>query len=252
MDLPLEVSASEPSLTPMSDTLFAKLCALAPQAVLVSGVLAVPFAPGAAQAFTVVPQPDAAYVAGTTLLDLSSIADDDMLSGITQGTQTIAFSQTMTKTTVPAGWASWGSPPDTETSTPEVLYQEISSVLDVTLSQAATIFGLEMEPDIFGSYPMKADFYNGATLVGSISQVVDGQAGAKLFAASDGAGFTRVVLEETTGNSRGFALAQLRFGPEPANAPVPGPLPLLGAAAAFRCSRRLRRRVSLGSSAGSL
>jgi hypothetical protein len=235
----------------MSDTLFAKLRTLAPQAVLLSGVLAAPFAPGAAQAFTVIPQPDAGYLAGTTLVDLSSVADDDMLSGISQGTQTITFSQTMTKTTVPAGWASWGSPPDTETSMPEVLYQEISSILDVTLSQAATIFGVELEPDVFGPYPMKADFYNGATLVGSISQTVNGQAGAKLFAANDAAGFTRVVLEETSGNSRGFALAQLRFGPEPPSG-VPGPLPLLGAAAAFRCSRRLRRRVSLGSPAGNL
>lgn len=236
----------------MSDTLFAKLRTLAPQAVLVSGVLAVPFAPGVAQAFTVIPQPDAAYVAGTTLVDLSSVADDDMLTGITQGSQTITFSQTMTKTTVPAGWASWGSPPNTETSTPEVLYQEISSILDVTLSQAATIFGMELEPDLFGPYPMKADFYNGATLVGSITEFVNGQSDAKLFAASDGAGFTRVVLEETSGTSRGFAMAQLRFGPEPPTTGVPGPLPLLGAAAAFRCSRRLRRRVSLGSSAGRL
>lgn len=229
----------------MSVTLFAKVRAVAPQAVLVAGVLSVPFAPGAAQAFTIVSQPNATYVAGTTLVDLSSLADGDPLSGITQGTQTITFSQTMTKETVPAGWATWGTPPDTETSTPEVLYQEVSRILELTLSQAATIFGVEMEPDIFGSYPMKAEFYNGATLVGSISQTVNGNGGAKLFAAEDGAGFTRVVLEETTGNSRGFAIAQLRFGPEPPSA-VPGPLPLLGAAAAFRCSRRLRRRVNLG------
>jgi hypothetical protein len=235
----------------MSVTLFAKVSAVAPQAILIAGVLSVPFAPGAAQAFTVISQPDAAYVAGTTLVDLSALADDDTLSGITQGSQTITFSQTMTKTTVPAGWATWGAPPATETSTPEVLYQEVSRVLDLTLSQAATIFGLELEPDIFGSYPIKADFYNGATLVGSISQTVAGQAGARLFAADDAAGFTRVVLEETSSTSRGFAMAQLRFGPEPASA-VPGPLPLLGAAAAFRCSRRLRRRVNLGPASCSL
>jgi hypothetical protein len=235
----------------MSVTFFAKVRAIAPRAALVAGVLSVPFIPGSAQAFTVIPQPNASYVADTTLIDLSAVADDNTLASITQGSQTISFSQTMTKTTVPAGWASWGSPPATETSTPEVLYQQVSRVLDVTLSQAATIFGLEMQPDLFGSTTMKADFYNGSSLVGSITQLVAGQSGAKLFAADDAAGFTRVVLEEVSGNTYGFAVAQLRFGAEPANA-VPGPLPLLGAAAAFRCSRRLRRRVNLGPAASSL
>jgi hypothetical protein len=63
---------------------------------------------------------------------------------------------------------------------------------------------------------MTAHFYNGATLVGSITRSVDGDGGAVLFAAStDGStAFTSVVFSAEAG-SNGFALANLRYSLAP-------------------------------------
>lgn len=227
----------------------AKNRALAPVALLGAGILATCLVPSAAQAaFTVIPQPDAAYVAGTSVIDLSSIPDFTPVTSVSLGTQTISFDQELTKRTVPSSWGSWSSPPESESSTPEVLYNQ-TALLDIQISEPANTFGFELEPNLFGVFPIKADFYNGASLVGTILQSLEGNAGARLFAATTDSSFTRVLLENTDGLSDGFAIAQIRFGNN--SSPVPGPLPLLGAAAAFRTSRCLRKRVKLGARAAS-
>jgi hypothetical protein len=212
----------------------------APVAFLGVGILVTSFSSPAAQAaFTVIPQPDPAYVAATSVIDLSSLADYDEVTSVSLGAQTLSFDQTLEKRSVPDTWSTWGAPPATQSDSPQVLYNA-GLRLEIQLAQRASIFGLELEPEQYGSFPFKADFYNASSLLGSILQSVDGDAGAKLFAARLASGFTRVVLETTSGDSNGFAVAQLRFGTS-----VPGPLPVLGAAAAFSSSRRLRKRLGL-------
>lgn len=235
-------------LRPMNALSFSNIRSASPVVLLGAAILAASFSAPARAAFTVIPQPDPAYVAATNVIDLASLAEYDEVTSVRLGTQTLSFDQVLEKRTVPGSWITWGAPPATESATPDVLYNAASR-LEVELAQRASTLGLELEPEQFGSFPFQADFYSGSTLVGSILQSVEGNDGARLFAARLAAGFTRVVLENTGGDSNGFAVAQLRFGTS-----VPGPLPMLGAAAAFCRSRGLRKRlgvVARGSAADS-
>ena len=190
-----------------------------------------------AQAFTVIAQPTASYISSTTLIDISSVPDFTVLSSITDGIQTVGFSSSVVKATVGSTWTTWGSPPATKSSTPSVLYSNSSSQL-LTLSQPSAIFGFELEPDDFNTYSYTVDFYSGASLVGSITQPVNGNAGAILFAASDSP-FTSVAIS----GGAAFAVAQFRYAAQQPQQQVPGPLPILGVAAAFVYSRKLRKRI---------
>ena len=166
-----------------------------------------------------IPQPDASYQARTTKIN---IVDPDFtdLTSITDGTLTITFSAIREVHTVPGGgWSTWSSPPNSESSTPRVLtadnYDPSATTLTLSFSQPLLTFGVEAEPDPFSVHTITADFYNGATLVGSISLGVDGNAGARLFAAdaTGGTQFTSVVFT----SDADFALAQFRYSlvPEP-------------------------------------
>ncbi len=196
---------------------------------------------GPAQAFTVISQPTASYISGTTLIDISSIADATYpLSSITDGIQTVGFSSPVEKFTVGADWTTWGSPPATESGSPPVLYSDVASQL-LTLSLPSVIFGFELEPvNTKGAFSYTADFYSATGLVGSITQSVNGDASAVLFAASDSP-FTSVTI--SGGDTSGFAMAQFRYAIQQSPQQVPGPLPILGIAAAFVYSRKLRKRI---------
>lgn len=78
-------------------------------------------------------------------------------------------------------------------------------------------------------------------------QVYEALGGANGFLGVIGmAPFTRVTFGNPSETVDGFAIDQAYF------APVPGPLPVLGASAAFGWSRRLRRRIALLGRRGSL
>jgi hypothetical protein len=195
-------------------------------------VIATGLAASHAGAFTPIAQPDAAYIANTNLLAITD-PDFTVMNSLSDGAFTTNFSIPMQARTVPASWATWGSPPFTETSTPRLLYSSGPSSVTFTFSAPVSIFGFEAQPNAFAVHTMTANFYNGATLVGSIVQGVDGTAGARLFAASTSSMFTSVEFF-----SQGdFGVANLRYNV------VPGPfaaLPmLLGmAGAAIRMRRR--------------
>ena len=202
---------------------------------------------GSAKAFTQVTQPDAAYLSSTTLIDISSIPDFTLLSSVTDGTQTVGFGTTVSKRTVPINWGTWGSPPATETSTPPLLYSDGQTSLTLSLSNPSNIFGFELEPDPFGVQNFTVEFYDSAaTRLGTLGLSPNGNAGALLSAASDGNLFSQVVIKSDSGVD--FAIAQLRYG-KGTPPPVPGPLPLFGAAAAFGFSRKLRKRIKARSQA---
>lgn len=164
-----------------------------------------------AATFTAIPQPDAAYQASTTKIDISLLTCSSSYGSITDGTQTVAFATQMVKYTVPGcGWASWSSPPWSESATPDVLYSAGQITQTLTMSKPTVTFGFELEPNPFAVIPFTADFIlmSGPTVVGTIPIAVNGASGARLFAATvTGTLIDKVVITGTTD----FAIAQVRY-----------------------------------------
>ncbi len=166
-------------------------------------------------AFSTTAQPDAAYVAATTLLPIAG-ANWATVNAVTDGTVTAAFSPTVAKRLLGSGWGTWGAPPDTESNAPglPLAYTLGATTLTVTLDHGVSAFGLEAEPNPFGLYDFQADFYHGTTLLGSIARSISGSAGARLLAGSVSGGdplIDRVVVQCATD----FAIAQVRYAPGP-------------------------------------
>ncbi len=91
----------------------------------------------------------------------------------------------------------------------------------MSLSVLSTTFGFELQ----GNNPIPSQFLvtfldNALNPVGSINLLVNGNAGALLFAASTTTSpFSRVTIDNTSLNAQGFAVANLRYTavPEPAS-----------------------------------
>jgi len=152
--------------------------------------------PAANAAFMQIPLPDSSYTSSTTLIPITG-ADGETTLTLSDPNLTVTFSTLMQKFTVPASWTNWSSPPDAETSTPRVLspvdFLTTTSV-SLSFSQPLSTFGLEAEPDAFeGAFPIRLDFFNGVTLLGTVSNTLDGTTSA-LFAASSMTAITSVTL----------------------------------------------------------
>lgn len=179
-------------------------------------------APALAQ-FSPIATPDATYTSGTTVIPISA-ANGTTLGSLTDGTMTMTLSTNMSAQTVPGGgWSTWNSPPNAESATPRVLARYSSlATQTISFSQPTTAFGVEIEPDSFGSFSISVDFMNGATTLGTVTRTVNGSAGALLFAASSTTPITSVVIT-TPLAANGFALAQLRYRAPAAAATTPVP-----------------------------
>jgi hypothetical protein len=170
---------------------------------------------GAANAFAqfnVISTPDAAYTSSTTVMAIPG-ANLSTATTLTDGTETLTYSNTVSVRTVPGGgWSTWNSPPAVESSTPKV--HAITTGLTsftITLSSPQRIFGFEFEPNN-GTQPVTVTYFNGGTILGTISQTVAGVSGALLFAASsDGEPITSVTIT-IPASASGFAMAQFRYG----------------------------------------
>lgn len=167
--------------------------------------------------FVPIPLPDSAYTSSTTLIPITG-ADGETTLILSDANLTVTFSTLMQKFTVPDTWTNWSSPPNAETSTPRVLSPvDFLTTTSVTLSfsQPLATFGLEAEPDAFeGSFPIRLDFFNGATPIGTVSNNLDGFTSA-LFAATSMTPITSVTLT-IEGNSQDPAgtdpgIAQIRY-----------------------------------------
>ena len=140
---------------------------------------------------------------------------------------------------VPTSWGSWSSPPFSETATPQVYFSQGATTMTLNLNQVATIGGFELEPNPFSVQTFTAQFFNGATLIETVTQSLTGQAGARLFAIDNLAGFNRIVV---TGTSD-FAIARVRMGTGGASAvPEPATMLLLGTGLAGIAAKVRKRR----------
>ncbi len=160
--------------------------------------------------FTPIPQPTAAYVNTTTNMSASIPGNGTSINNLADGTQTVHFSHAVIAQTVPIGWSTWNSPPATESATPRVLTDIGATTLTLTLAEPAIIFGFEAEGQVFNTQTITATFMDGAATVGTISQSVNGDAGALLFAAETNQVFTSVVLTAPAA-AAGFAIAQVSY-----------------------------------------
>jgi hypothetical protein len=179
--------------------------------------------------FSPISTPTSTYTGATTLIPITA-ADGTSLTSLTNGTQTITLSAPFFAESPPSlYWGPWGSPPNTESSTPRILANP-TPVTSVTLnlSLPSTTFGFEIQPNIWDTFTVSANFYHGATLLGTVSQSISGDAGALLAAASSTTPITSVVIT-IPADANGFAMAQFRYFPQAS--PPPPAVPTLSTAA---------------------
>lgn len=184
-----------------------------------------------AMAFTPISSPDASYLASTTYINPSAIPDFTNVTSIADGLVTVNFSVTMSKRTVPGGWATWSVAPDSQRGpgdTLPVFYSNQATAVTFTLSTPVSVFGFEAEPNPFTVHTMTAQFYDvSGNLLGTISRDVSGVAGARLFAAQSNVPIASVVFSSNVDWAAGaFRYALPTGGPV---IPEPTTMALFGA-----------------------
>jgi PEP-CTERM motif len=151
--------------------------------------------------FVVIPQANAAYLASTFAFDIPS--SGPAVQSLVADNLTITFSAPMTPVTT------------------ATLYSQQQSSRVLTFSEPVETFGLMMSPNFTLFFPvsMTAEFFNGDTLLGTISHNVS-QHNPVLFAATDTTTpFTSVQLS-TVSSAEGFLISNVRAEiatPEPAS-----------------------------------
>lgn len=171
-----------------------------------------------AMAFTPISSPDASYLASTTYIDPSAISDFTNVTSITDGVVTVNFSTSMNKRTVSSSWTSWSVAPDSQRLVPNdplpVFYSNQVTAVTFTLSTPVSVFGFEAEPNPFSVHTMTAQFYDAfGNLLGTISRDVNGDAGARLFAAQSNVPIASVVFSSDVDWAAGAFRYQLPAGP---------------------------------------
>jgi hypothetical protein len=184
-------------------------------------------------------QPDGAYQAATTYLDTSYVTDATSVNLVTDGTLTIGFSSPLVKTT---SWT-WSATPNSQyglgATVPVLEGYSLGPTLTLTLTFSSPLFtfGVEVEPEPFELHDITVGFYNGASLVGSITRNVDGEAGARLFAASADP-FSHVIISSETD----FGLSGFRYTLDSGGSGVPEPATFALFGAGFAVLALARRR----------
>ena len=169
-----------------------------------------------ASAFTQITTPDNVYQDYTNLLGVTA-PNGPNRHFVTDGDLYVTFSSLMDPRVVGVDWSTWGSSPDTEDDSPAIWYTLGATSMTFTFDNAVKVWGFEAEPNPFAVHDFTVEYYQGSTLVGTITRSIDGNAGARLLAASatPGGWFTSVKVYSDTD----FAIAQLRYAlavPEPA------------------------------------
>jgi hypothetical protein len=178
-------------------------------AVTRSAPAAAPTGHVSAKKFKKFAQPTKKYTGKSCAFDLSGIPDFTEVTQVEACGQTVTFSVSMNKRTVPGGgWASWGSPPDTESATPAVLYSNGATSVTLSFSKGGKVGGVEAEPNPFEVHSFDASFMKGSKTRGTIHRDdVDGNAGAKLLGGKAKKSFDTIVISSDID----FAIAQIRI-----------------------------------------
>jgi hypothetical protein len=206
--------------------------------------------------FIVIPNPYTGdYLTATTKMALPAVGST--YTSLTDGTETITITTSpspVAMSTIGGAGSSfgWGDPPTVEQSDPLVMFtgpngNTTTNDVTLTFSVPVTTFGVEMMPNyptLFFPYTTTAKFYDGSTLVGTISMGLLSPGGARLFAASTtDEQFTSVNLTAQLGSfpfgTMGFDVAQIRYT---AAVPEPSTLVLGGIGLALVAGTSLRKR----------
>ena len=180
-----------------------------------------------ADSFTIFGQPnDGNYKPSTT-----NYGGGDGSGGTIGSLGPFKFDIGLVELSVPSTWSTWNSPPFTESNTPNVLWTNGVTFLQLSLpkQQQFNTAGFELQPDLYASETIQAAFYNqSGGLIGTITRDVNGYAGALLFALQDdspGQSIGYILVTDEAGDD--FAIAELRAGNSPAELPEPGTLTVL-------------------------
>jgi hypothetical protein len=163
--------------------------------------------PGGSELTKVFLKPVTGYT-NSCLFSPAALADFTQITSIgsTCGT-TASFSTTMEKRTVPGSWSTWGSPPNTESASPAVLYTIGATSVQITFSKTTPISGAEAEPNPFTVHAVQASWYNNVpSLLGTQVRDINGNAGALLLAAKTKPAAKYLVLSSDVD----FSIANLR------------------------------------------
>jgi hypothetical protein len=190
--------------------------------------------------------PDSTYVSATTRLSISA-PNGSFVGGLSDTSFSLTFGGGggYAPPIRASTFASWSSPPYSESATPGqvLMYADTylpSRSLYITFSKPLQTFGVEIEVEMWNTTsPITATFYDGTTPLGSVTQTIGGWQGARLFAAhTDTANFDSVVIYDPSSAS-GFGIGQFRYAvvPEPATSGL-----LLVASCCFNWSHRIRTR----------
>ncbi|GGE30788.1 hypothetical protein GCM10011391_06750 [Pullulanibacillus camelliae] len=160
--------------------------------------------------FRIIPLPDAAYQGATNLIDISNIPEFDTVDSINDDSQTVIFDSPEQRLQVPSSWSTWSSPPFSENDMPPILSSLGATTLILNLSTPSSVFRFELEPNPFGLFEVTVEFFSGGIPIGSITQEVEGAAGARLFAAEfdPSCGLIDQVI---ISSSVDFAIANIRY-----------------------------------------
>jgi hypothetical protein len=157
-------------------------------------------------------QPTSTYTSKSCAIDLSALADFTPVTSVKGCGTTVSLSSSFEKRSVPNSWASWGSPPDTETDTPNILYSAGATTATVDFGKRVKTGGFELEPNLFQVETVTVEFHKGpngtGAIRGTITRDVNGDHGALLFGAHARKGFKSAVITDTAGDD--FSIAQIR------------------------------------------
>ena len=175
------------------------------------GVSLLLFSTGPAFA-TPIDNPDADYQAATgkCTIDGMPIAPTSTCTDAT--TAQVHFTPAGQRRQVPSSWATWSSPPFSESSTPPIVFfTGTAATLDYgTDALDSSVLGSEWEPNSFQMFTIVCSFQSAGTQVESVSRGVVGQAGARLFAVDLGLDTADTIACSIPAGAQGFATAQIR------------------------------------------
>lgn len=196
--------------------------------------------PAFADSWTVFPTPGTGNYTGFT----TNYGGGDGSGNFITSLGPFSFSNPQSENNVPNSWATWGCPPQTESCSPNVLWNAGFSTLTISTSDRENTIGFELEPDQFAQESVTATFHasDGASYMLTLQP--NGSAGALLFAVQDdtpGAYITSVDIVDNAGDD--FAIAQLRTG-NSSTTPEPGSILLFGSGI-LGLAGVLRRKMNL-------